>query len=99
MAHTSEPLHGFREQSVIQRPGRFQVCTQVVFLTPIEAECEFQQKGWCLGSFHGVLCLPMPYSSGTLCFSRLPPLSSFDAFYKRFLFRERSLPRLRRETF
>ena len=57
VAHAPKPLHGFTKQSVIQRPCRFQVCTYMAFLAPIDLQGQFEKKGWCLRSLHGVLCL------------------------------------------
>src|ERR1700676_2820600 len=57
VAHAPEPLHGFTKQSVIQRPCRFQVRTYMAFLAPIDLQGQFEKKGWCLRSLHGVPCL------------------------------------------
>src|SRR5258708_36278110 len=75
VAHAPEPLQGFAKQSVIQRPCRFQVRTYMAFPAPIDLQGQFEKKGWCLGSLHGLLCLfiacDMSCEQGTRTLARL----------------------------
>ena len=67
----------------------------MAFLAPIDAQGQFEKKGWCLGSLHGLLCLllacDMSCEHGTRTLARLLfPLfspASTNLFFRCRLFR------------